>query len=48
MLKLPRLLTGGIECLVSPWDVPPSLWHDISWRPWVGGRDLKRINLFLG
>ena len=43
-LKPPRLLTGGIEYLVSPWDLPPSQWHDISWRPWVGGRDLNRNN----
>ena len=28
-LKLPRLLAGGIECLVSPWDHPQSRWHDI-------------------
>ena len=28
-LKPPRLLTRGIECLVSPWDLPPSQWHDI-------------------
>ena len=28
-LKLPRLLAGGTECLVSPWDLPPSRWHDI-------------------
>ena len=28
-LKPPCLLAGGIECLVSPWDLPPSRWHDI-------------------
>ena len=28
-LKPPHLLAGGIECLVSPWDLPPSRWHDI-------------------
>ena len=28
-LKPPRLLAGGIECLVSPWDLPPSQWHNI-------------------
>ena len=29
MLKPPHLLAGGIECLVSPQDLPPSQWHDI-------------------
>ena len=32
MLPLPlwcRLLARGIECLVSPQDLPPSQWHDI-------------------
>ena len=28
-LKPPRLLARGIECPVSPWDLPPSRWHDI-------------------
>ena len=28
-LKMPHLLAGGIECPVSPWDLPPSRWHDI-------------------
>ena len=28
-LKPPCLLARGIECLVSPWNLPPSWWHDI-------------------
>ena len=37
-LKLPRLLAGGIECLVSPWDLPPSRWHDIC-KDWAVVKD---------
>ena len=34
-LKPPHLLTGGIECLVLPWDLPPSWWHDIYYCVFV-------------
>ena len=27
-LKPPHLLAGGIECPVSPWDLPPFQWHN--------------------
>ena len=40
-LKLPRLLTGGIECPVSPWGLPQPWWHNIYWCPWVGSQDLN-------
>ena len=44
MLKPPRLLARGIECLVSPWDIPPSRWHDIydsdnGWGMGLGAKD---------
>ena len=30
-----------------PWGPPQPWWHDISWRPWVGGQDLNCNNQFL-